>query len=421
MKVKTSKHSLKDINFYKRKILNEFIEDYSNAVKFYVNYLWNNKFEYKVKNIIRVLDIKNDLLDCPTLISTTNINYETKLSQRALKCAANQACGIIRSIIYKRKRLLFLFEKLKGKRTRNISKKLRKEVLTYPKLNKIYPELNSICCVFEKSKNIKFFDGIMILSSLGKYYGKIILPIKLTKYSKKLEQKGNLLKSFLIKNEYICFRWEMKEIKLKTDGKIVGADTGINNVIYFSDKQHSIDDIHGHNLNSILKKIERKKKGSKSFHKALEHRNNYINWSVKQLNLSDIKEIRLEKISNFRHRQHISKFLNYFGETLIREKLIDFAQENGVHIIEQNSAYRSQRCSHCGYVNGNNRKGKIFVCKHCGFQADADYNASCNHEQNIPSAQNIFINLRGIKDFFWKANGFFNLDGSELTVSNKKK
>jgi putative transposase len=170
-------------------------------------------------------------------------------------------------------------------------------------------------------------------------------------------------------------------------------------------------------MKSIINKICRKKKGSKAFWRAKEHQKNYINWSLKQLNLSNIKEIRVEKISNFRHKKNVGKFLNQFGEKLIRSKLIDVAQQCGVRIVEQQSAYRSQRCSKCGYVDRKNRSGKNFSCKHCSFQIDADLNASLNHEINLPSSENIrlLVKNKNIK-FFWKEEGFYDLQGQELTV-----
>ena len=64
---------------------------------------------------------------------------------------------------------------------------------------------------------------------------------------------------------------------------------------------------------------------------------------------------------------------------------------NGVHFVEQDSTYRSQRCSCCGNVRKANRKGKIYECKHCGNVIDADYNASINHSIDLPE---IPYNLR---------------------------
>lgn len=44
-----------------------------------------------------------------------------------------------------------------------------------------------------------------------------------------------------------------------------------------------------------------------------------------------------------------------------------------------NPAYTSQQCSCCGYVSGNNRKTQEeFKCQNCGFEHNADFNASLN-------------------------------------------
>jgi transposase len=198
---------------------------------------------------------------------------------------------------------------------------------------------------------------------------------------------------------------------------VIGCDTGIKTIAQFSSGVKTPDkDIHGHDLTSILHKIKRKKKGSKAFHRALDHKDNFIRWSINQLNLSNVKEIRLEFVSNFRHKKNVGEFLNHSGEALIRSKLIDFAEENGVHIVLQNSAYRSRRCSCCGYVDEDNRKEKLFSCKNCLFKSDADLNASLNHEQDLPCANFLrFLPGRNEK-FLWYSKGFFNLEGQEIAV-----
>lgn len=56
-----------------------------------------------------------------------------------------------------------------------------------------------------------------------------------------------------------------------------------------------------------------------------------------------------------------------------------FAQklkEYNQNIIKVNPQYTSQTCSCCGYTSEDNRKGKIFLCKECHYEADADQNAS---------------------------------------------
>lgn len=87
--MKSSKLSIKYSNKKKLETYHKFIQDYSKAVIFYVNYLWNNKITW---NKTKVLDIKNDLLDCPQFISIKNIKIDSPLSSRTLSTACTQAC-----------------------------------------------------------------------------------------------------------------------------------------------------------------------------------------------------------------------------------------------------------------------------------------------------------------------------------------
>jgi transposase len=102
------------------------------------------------------------------------------------------------------------------------------------------------------------------------------------------------------------------------------------------------------------------------------------------------------------------------------EKAVEKAcNENGVHLIYQDSVYRSQRCHHCGLVRKANRVGKLYKCKGCGCCLDADLNSAKNHAITLCD---IPVNLRHLKlnreGFHWKPEGLFNLDGSELRVPN---
>jgi hypothetical protein len=116
-------------------------------------------------------------------------DIRSDLSKRALKCASNQACGLVRSAIVKRSKSLYSRSKrkLEGKRTRKATKKLNSINLIKPSAENVRPELSSICASIEKS-SIKHFDAVIILKSLGKKYGKIIIPIKHTKHSRDLKK-----------------------------------------------------------------------------------------------------------------------------------------------------------------------------------------------------------------------------------------
>ena len=402
----SSKIPLVFANTNKKDKISLFISEYQSAVKFYVDYLWAE------------CDIQHQNYNIPKYISS-EIKPTSDLSARALKCAATQACGCVKSRVKKLAKTQYMIKK-KQKENKDISKLQSKydkllNLLDKPNTKNILPELNSICCKFENKKTNKF-DGLVTLFSLGKKYGKISIPIKKTSHFNDLNTLGKQMTSFLITKDFVHARFNIS-VQKKTIGNIEGADQGIKICLTLSDTQVTGKDIHGHDLNSIVKKFTRKKKGSKAFAKAQEHRTNYINWSIKQLNLVDIKQINLEKLRNVGKGKRNPRFLQAFAYKEIRTAFIKTCDLAGVQIKETSNAYRSQRCNQCGFVLKSNRRSELFSCKSCGYTINADLNAAMNHRDllcDLPIRFNCLPNKT--TGFFWKSNGLFAVDGSEITV-----
>ena len=73
------------------------------------------------------------------------------------------------------------------------------------------------------------------------------------------------------------------------------------------------------------------------------------------------------------------RFLKNWTYYDLQTKIEYKAKECGIKIQIINPQYTSQRCSRCGYINSDNRKTQAnFLCLKCGFEANADYNASQN-------------------------------------------
>ena len=72
------------------------------------------------------------------------------------------------------------------------------------------------------------------------------------------------------------------------------------------------------------------------------------------------------------------KFLDRWSFFDLQTKIKYKAEEAGIKVVTVNAAHTSQRCSKCGHIDKGNRDGCIFKCLECGFEADADYNASQN-------------------------------------------
>lgn len=415
--IRSTKHTLKYTNSKKLKSIILFLSQYNIAVQEYVDFIWSNKIYQKDK---LVLDIQNNILNTLSYIDYNLIVSKSNLSARALSSAATQACSIVSGVIRRKSKHLYVANKLLSENNTNkyniIKQKLDNIKITKPTINNIKAELSS------KLVDIKYdktsFDCFVRLKSLGDTYNHIKIPIKFTKQDLKWN-KGKLLGSILLSNNSIEFRYNIVNPILKTTGIIVGIDTGVNSVVTLSDKQVSkTTDNHGYSFSSILDKLSNKKKGSKAFKRVQDHRKNFINWSINQINLSNIKQINLEHISNLFYKNKTSIKLKGFTNSLIEEKIKRYSEEAGVQLLLKNSVYKSQRCSNCGLVYYLSRKGKVFHCRGCNYTDDADYNSSINNSLELPNIPNFIIDqkLNRKLGFYWKLDGIFDIDSQEFRV-----
>jgi len=408
----SSKISLESANTGKLDNLALFITEYREAIAFYVDYLWTkceiDKQKYRVPKFV------------PSDIKPPN----TPLMARALKCAATQACGMVSARVKKLAKTQFIVkrEQREGNPVAKLQSKYDRLVakLQKPKSNMVLPELNSICVNWE-TKKTNLFDAVVVISSIGKRYGKIAIPVKRTKHFNSLSGIGKQKSSFLLNKSHVNVRFDI-QVEQKTSGYVEGADQGMRTCVTLSDGQVTTSDIHGHNLASICKKLSKKRKGSRAFARAQAHRTNYVNWSIKQLNLVGIKQINLEKLRNMGKGKRVSRYLQTFAHKEIRTAMNKVCQLGGVRLVEQSNAYRSQRCSHCSLVHKSSRRGELFVCKGCGHTANADLNAAMNHKVqlcNLPTRFNHLPNRSS--GFYWNSYGLVGVDGLEITVPIAKK
>ena len=425
--IRSVKHTTKFTNDGKLDMYTSFLKESQRVAQIYLDYLWDNEVEYEVHGNVRVMDIQNRRYDVPSRLDkkiNDILQIETELSARALKCILTQVLGMIKASTTKHKKRLYVYnrKKLKGstkKSLKHLIKAIKNNHPKKPKLDNYNLELNSICANLKAVKSNEF-DAFIELTSIGKKYGKIRLPIKYTKVDNKWNKKGEKLNSFLFCSDNIQVRYAVEK-SFKKKGKIVGADQGIKDLITFSNKQVTPKtNPHGISIEALLEKGARKKPGSKAFGRFQEERKNNINWSINQLTFPYIKQVNLENIININYKKRSTLKMRKWTNTLIRDKLIRKTTELGVQVKLQSSTYRSQRCSNCGNVRKANRKGKLYVCKNCGFSCDSDLNASLNHQVKLPDIPITFrkSKLNKGNGFFWKPNGFFSFSGQEFTVSD---
>jgi transposase len=422
--IRSSNHTIRFANTEKQEGYAFYCKAYRNDGQQITDHIWNNGYTWKDKDgEEHVFNIQQNKLDLPSMLTSDVIEkagIETVLTGRSLKCCLTQISGMINAEVEKQRKRLYMLEKKKSegqskRRLKQLIKRIKENIPHKPDCSRINPELNSICCNYQDIES-DMFDGFLRLTSITKTKIDIRIPIKHTRHSRELQQKGTLKASFLFREDSVDFRWEIPDVPKKTEGIVVGGDQGMLDVLTLSDHQVTPKtDIHGHSMESILDKVCRKEYGSKGFKRATDHKENFTRWDINQLNFSKIKEIRFEKIWNINYKKKTSAKLLHWTNTVIRDKVESLCEELGVRVIHQDSTYRSQRCSACGMVRKGNRKGKFYTCKHCGNIIDADFNASKNHEINLPEIPYTFRNLKMNRTgFFWLESGLFDLDGRNL-------
>lgn len=392
------------------------LTEYRRLVNHYIDHFWNNKVSFTTKSGKQIeFDIQNNNFNIPSEIHYKYIPDDsgTWLSARLKGNATADASKLIRSVTAKKAKHLYMYNKLKSEGTpknklNHLIKKL-KYIPKQPSADKLKMVIDSKFFDIQETENGKYYGFIRIASIGNNMFIKI--PVVSNRTFKKY--KHHKLTGIGISDNKIELLWKIPKPAIRTSGNEIGVDQGMKDVVTCSNGfTPNKTCIHGHSLESIMRNMSNKKKGSKAFRKAQDHRTNFINWSINQLNLNNIKEVKFEEVVNIGFKRGKSRLMSHWTNTIIRDKLKSYCEEEGVRFTLIPSVYRSQRCNSCGIVRKSNRKGKEYKCKHCGYTADADLNASLNLLVDLPEIPYNLCKLqmnRG-NGFYWKVDGFYEFE-----------
>lgn len=134
----------------------------------------------------------------------------------------------------------------------------------------------------------------------------------------------------------------------------------------------------GHGVKTRIAPTERLNESISNFRNTANHK--YSKYIVDMAVKHGSGTIQMEDIKGIAGDDTFLKEWTYFD---LRTKIENKAKEKGITVKLVNPAYTSQRCSRCGHIDAENRpkkeKGQVyFKCISCGFEANADYNASQN-------------------------------------------
>ena len=417
--IRASRHSTKYMNSGKKQKYLSLLNDCKIYKDYILDELWNNPVDILTENNNHYyFNIKRNHLDIPTQCPCSQFKTD-KFCTRLVSAMTTQVMGEIQAKTKPRKKQLFVLKNLQQnhKPCRKLQSKIDRHPLIKPTIKSNSLELSSKNAVIVTDDedgyyNTSEFDCFVKLQCLGDSYGHIIIPIKFTAMDKKfIELGGKLLGSFLFSEDFIDFRYEF-EIPKKEEGIVVGCDPGYNVLLTFSDGQTTKLCIK-----NVIEKKCIKRKGSGAYKRAQIEQQNLIDKAVKDIDLSNIREIRYEMLcfSGVSHNKKIAKWTYGYLKDVMKEK----CEMTGVLFVLQDSPYMSQRCSKCGWVCSSNRKGSIFLCKHCHHADNADFNAATNHGQGqLFDLRNWFWTIKENKlsktGFFWNSSGIYDISGNCL-------
>lgn len=134
-----------------------------------------------------------------------------------------------------------------------------------------------------------------------------------------------------------------------------------------------LDRRSGHGRANKLKPIKKFRRKIEHFRETANHR---ISKAVVNFALDNHAGVLvLEDLSNINSKALFLKNWPYYD---LQEKIRYKAKREGITVEIVKPVYTSQRCSRCGYIAKENRKGHQFKCISCGQSFEADYNAAYN-------------------------------------------
>lgn len=314
-------------------------------VNFFIDHLWEHP--------IKKGELLKGIVNLPS----------TWLSARLRKVAAREALDLIQSV------------KAKGDTTK-------------PTHSGKSMSVSSTIASLQIPKDASEYDAWLHLASIG---NKVLLdvPIRFHKHYNKLRERGTRLESYIITENYVQFCFQVETGIKKTEGDVVGIDSGINALASVSDGKQ-----YGRDIKGLIEKIKRKKHGSKKQKRARRAMRQRIDEVARDV----VQGKQLVVVEQLKKLNHKSKLTRRVSKSIRRslgtwtyrywlERLQWTCEDNRVAFRTVAPAYTSQRCSACGHIERGNRNGEVFLCLKCGYGDNADFNASKNILLRFTSGQ----------------------------------
>ena len=375
--IRTSKHILKYQTKHKNNLLDELFYVYLNDINICIDSIINNN------GIIPKFGSSNGIIQHSRWKQIVYKNA-SEIIRSQLKQAEKRRYNIYKKIYAKcikhNKCLWFTSKKYSELNLKPIYKT---KYFHKPDLKNITITLDERVIDFKEGNCFDEFIRIRLpFFEEEKHKGiAICIPFKHHKHSLRFNTWNRKKSVRLLKknNKYFLELIYEKESEYKNTNQSLGLDQGYKKLLSCSDNSY-----YGKELNLLYDKIANKVRGSKKYKKLITHKNNEINRIINTFikEHKDISDLYIEDLLNVKYKSKLhTKLMNklqYWTYGLVKSKLENICEMNGIRIHYVEPSYTSQTCSKCGYVDKLSRDGEIYHCRHCGLIIDADYNASIN-------------------------------------------
>ena len=247
----------------------------------------------------------------------------------------------------------------------------------------------------QRSYSIDFIKNVVSLSTIN---GRIKTEFKVPRYFQKYSNwKHKSADLFVRKNKvFLHIAVEKQQEETEQSNVIVGVDRGINNVAVSSDnkfytgkhvkricnKYHKLrQSLQSKGTKSAKRHLRKVKPKENRFRRNINHiiSKEIVNRLPKGsvIVLEDLTDIRLKK-----RGKTLNRMIHGWSFYQLEQFIIYKAENRHIKIEFVSPKYTSQKCSKCNYIHKKNRKSNNFKCLNCGFQLNADLNASRNIKQD---------------------------------------
>jgi putative transposase len=224
------------------------------------------------------------------------------------------------------------------------------------------------------------FDYVLKISSVVPGQ-RLVLPFRShARLNYWLRKPGaKLLNGCIIQGDAAVLWIRLPDEPVKAAGEELGVDVGYHKLLADSD-----GNTYGECIKQLCEKVCREKPASNGKRRARKERDDYIRWAVKQLPWGRLRVLAVENLKHLKRGKKTNRskqFRKRIAPWSYRQALArieQLAQENRVFLHAVNPRHTSRKCSFCGSVAKENRRGEKFRCCSCGYTEDADVNGARN-------------------------------------------